>query len=229
MSEITGCLDCGKERIAKGSARGARGLCHNCYYKLKRRGTALPPKRNQSFEEHLAAIVPDENGCWLWPGSVSPRGYGSTGKHTPAHVASYRYHVGPVPRGREVGHGCHDNDLSCQDWRTCLHRRCINPEHLVAQTRSENLLARPWVKSRCIRGHQLTPENVYVIPASGSRQCLACKEMVAARYRDRRNALRRAATRQAAIAKRQFVRPVPGMPEPRPVVDSPAQEPSETA
>lgn len=188
------CLDCGKDPIGNG---GARGLCKSCYYKRRRRGLLTElPTRNRSFEEHLAAIVPNENDCWPWPGFVNQGGYGMTGRHTQAHVASHRHHIGPVPRKHDVGHICHDKDPDCQDWRTCQHRRCVNPEHLVAQTRSENLLARPYKQTHCKRGHELTLENVHVIPQTGSRQCLPCERLVRAEYRDRRNALRRAKTRQ---------------------------------
>jgi len=182
MADDNRCLDCGQER----RSGGARGLCKSCYYKRRRRDSLDElPKRNRSFEEHLASIVPDENGCWLWPGHVNGGGYGVTGRHTPAHVKSYRRHVGPVPRKHDVGHICHDDDDSCQDWRTCTHRRCVNPTHLKVQTRSENLLARPYRKTHCKRGHELTPDNVYVIPQTGSRQCIPCVRIVSAEYRER--------------------------------------------
>jgi len=218
MSDDNACLDCGKER----RAGGARGLCKSCYYRRRRRGTlGEHAKRTHSFEEHLATIVPDENGCWLWPGFVNDNGYGVTKKHTAAHVASYEHHIGPVPEKYDVGHACHDKDLDCQDWRTCTHRRCINPDHLVAQTRSENLKARPHRQAHCKRGHELSPENVKINRTSGSRQCQLCVRLLREANRDKRNVRRRAAARQAAIAAQQFTRPVPGMPEPRPTADSP--------
>lgn len=164
------CLECGELRVR------ARGLCATCYERRRRSGAEMPPKQRFSFEEHLAMVTPDENGCWPWPGPVHHvTGYGQTDKHSRAHVRSYEHHVGPVPGGHDVGHRCHDDDLSCQDWRVCQHRRCVNPAHLVAQTRSENLLSRPHMKSRCIRNHELIPAN-YRVTAVGSRQCLRCIE-----------------------------------------------------
>lgn len=35
----------------------------------------------------------------------------------------------------------------------------------------------------CRRGHEMTPENVYVVPSSGQRECRACKRDRARRHR----------------------------------------------
>lgn len=174
MPNRSPCEACGKPGVV------ARGLCRSCYYGRKNRGEPLPPKISFSFGEYLEQIVPDANGCWPWPGFINLGGYGTTGKHTPAHVASYEHHIGPVPEKHDVGHVCHDKDVDCQDWRVCTHRRCINPDHLVAQTRSENLRARPWRQDECKRGHDLNGPHVRIIPQTGARQCLLCVEVVKA-------------------------------------------------
>jgi hypothetical protein len=31
-------------------------------------------------------------------------------------------------------------------------------------------------KTYCLRGHELTPENIYTIPSTGSRQCRTCRD-----------------------------------------------------
>lgn len=183
MPNATTCLDCGQRRGHK------RGLCGTCYMRRRRSGVDMPPKRLLSFEEHLAKVVPSENGCWPWLGSLNENGYGQAGAHRKAHVLSYEHHIGSVPDGHDVGHLCHDRDDDCAGGAACLHRRCINPEHLAPQTRSVNLFARK-PQRLCKRNHDLSPENVYVIKATGSRQCRLCRTEMSAERNARRRANR---------------------------------------
>lgn len=71
------------------------------------------------------------SGCWLWLGQVSNRGYGifRTSKRSKwnfAHRVAYMAAHGSVAPGLDVAHVCHV-------------RSCVNPQHLVAATRSENM------------------------------------------------------------------------------------------
>lgn len=75
---------------------------------------------------------PELGGCWIWAASKR-EGYGAfkvKRKVYGAHRLSYEAHHGPVRAGLDVDHKC---------WR----RECVNPSHLQAVTRSENLQNRP--------------------------------------------------------------------------------------
>lgn len=186
MAKDKACLDCGQDR----TGGSGRGLCGRCLYKRKRSGVELPPPLRVSFEQRLAAMDKPVDGCWPWTGYISPCGYGGLGvsrthASPSAHVRSYIHHKGPITPGLDVGHACHDRDLSCRKVRDCPHRACINPEHLVLQTRSENIQA---IKrsTHCKYGHEFSPENTRLTKL-GHRRCRACARRLALdTYRSRR-------------------------------------------
>ena len=71
----------------------------------------------------------DPGGCWLWTGADNGKGYGQTwvnGRRQYAHRASYVHYHGTVPQGHDVCHRC---DVPS----------CVNPAHLFAGTRSDNM------------------------------------------------------------------------------------------
>lgn len=67
--------------------------------------------------------------CWFWIGGVSGDGYGAfwTGTRlVGAHRFSYELHVEPLRRGLQVRHSC-DQPL------------CVNPDHLIVGTNTDNM------------------------------------------------------------------------------------------
>ena len=69
--------------------------------------------------------------CWIWTASTV-RGYGTVrldGKRRRAHRVSYEMAKGPIPEGLDVDH-------------LCFNPPCVNPDHLEAVTREENLRRR---------------------------------------------------------------------------------------
>lgn len=108
-------------------------------------------------------------GCWDWQGRPNYEGgYGRMslhGKQYFAHRLSYELHVGSIPDGMEIDH-------------LCRNRMCVNPSHLEVVTgrvntyRGQGPTAVNSRKTHCIRGHELTTENLY--REAGQRRCKAC-------------------------------------------------------
>jgi hypothetical protein len=133
----------------------------------------------------LADIVPE--GCWIWRGNISHKGYGQIkiGRKTiRAAQWACRFTWGLAGK-REPDH-------------LCRVRACVNPWHLEPVTRQTNVRrgdspaginAR---KVRCIHGHSLA--DAYVVMSRGfpTRRCRTCAAIEAQRRREYHRAYLRA-------------------------------------
>lgn len=113
------------------------------------RGSKARLPDHHPWQERLRAkVVVDLAGCWVWQGAKDPAGYGAVklnGRKWNAHRAAYVAFVGQVPNARIVCHRCHNH-------------ACINPDHLYAGSRSDNISdAKRAGKDMAAR---LTPEQV---------------------------------------------------------------------
>lgn len=113
--------------------------------------------------------------CWLYAQVVSNNGYGSISRQR-VHRVMYEEIVGPIPEGLEIDH-------------LCRIRCCVNPDHLEPVTHAENMrrvLKFPSKqKGHCIRGHELTPDNLYMW-SNGTYTFRKCKECIKKRYIQRK-------------------------------------------
>ena len=135
---------------------------------LTERPHSLSEKALQRF---LAKVSANQDGCWMWIGTKNHRGYGQfyLGRQVPAHRAAYGHYVGPIPDGFDVDH-------------LCRVRSCVNPMHLEAVPHIVNIRrkfkgSKPTHnadgKPQCRRGHEMSPQNLYVSP-KGRKECQAC-------------------------------------------------------
>lgn len=134
------------------------------------------------------------SGCWLWTAACYRNGYGAfrvDGRTRLAHKISYETFRGLVPEGCELDHTCHKRD-SCLGGVSCIHRRCINPDHLEPVKHLINVQrgCAPLVsgelqrsKTHCIAGHEYTLVNTYIVPATGHRYCRECSRLSQQRCR----------------------------------------------
>lgn len=152
-------------------------------------GLKQKPSREDLWWQKVARGGPDE--CWPWTGFVSDdNGYGQfwDGKRlVRAHRFGYEMAHGPIPDGLVIDHTCH-NGSGCTDV-PCEHRRCCNPAHLEATTRTINNIRgrcgdHQSSKTHCSSGHAYTPENTSI--QNGHRVCRTCNSSWQAKYNAKR-------------------------------------------
>lgn len=149
------------------------------YATWRRNGDPLPLPRKSIHERFKEKYIVDPvTACWLWTAYVMPNGYarfGIEGGWELAHRVSFRLHKGPIPEGYTIDHTCH-NGTGCTEVSKCLHRRCVNPEHLEAVTRKvnnlrgEGLAAIETRKTHCPKGHK------YDYFWRNNRACRTCRQ-----------------------------------------------------
>jgi hypothetical protein len=67
-----------------------------------------------------------ETPCWIWTGSLTPKGYGQMSGGRRAHKVFFERECGPVPEGLQLDHLCHQ-------------RACVRPDHQEPVTGAINV------------------------------------------------------------------------------------------
>jgi hypothetical protein len=123
------------------------------------------------------------NECEIWQGSKRKNGYGVkvvNYKRKAAHRWAWEIVIGEIPEGYVLDHKCHSQAVSkgeCQGGFTCVHRACINLDHLELVTQSENVrrgLHAIENRATCKKGHDYKDPNNIMIRANGKRECSQC-------------------------------------------------------
>ncbi len=142
---------------------------------IRRQQPHLGDTRVQRLIDQIEVITSPAwpHGCWLWAGARTTSGYGQVnfmGQHHYTHRLFYWFFYGEIPTELVLDH-------------LCRHPLCVNPLHLEAVTDAENIRrgqspgALAVRTNHCLRGHEFTPENTYIRPDNGYRQCNECRRI----------------------------------------------------
>ena len=131
----------------------SRDWCHKHYMNWRRTGKAVADAAPRGLPtlERLLRRVSKTDSCWLWTGALNVSGYGIVlinGKAGLAHRAMYELMIGPIPNELQLDHLCH---VACRGGTSCIHRRCVNPQHL--QPVSQGVNVRRGIESRRTSGN----------------------------------------------------------------------------
>lgn len=158
---VRGSTACQEEGCG-GTVHG-RGWCKKHYSLWRAYGVPNAPSQEDRFWAKVDVGGPDE--CWEWQAATA-HGYGVF-QDMPAQRYAYELAGCTVPSGMQ---------MSAQ----CGNTLCVNAAHLRVRTHREQRLAgvRPFGPERCLHGHPLTTDNVYVT-SNGRTACRACARAAA--------------------------------------------------
>lgn len=151
--------------------------------------------KRQSIIQRFWRHVEITSTCWVWRGSLDTTKYGRfqifNRNSIAAHRFAYAILVGPIPKGMDVDHLCHNADKACKEGNNCPHRRCVNPMHLEAVPHQTNVArGRQGPREFCRNGHRLAGRNAIVRRDGRGRECRACGLVAAKAYRQQRQHLK---------------------------------------
>ncbi len=140
-------------------------------------------------------LVKNGSGCWIWPGHLNNKGYGTVGssvdgkrKNFLVHRLIYQSVYGPLLPNLKVLHRC-DNPKCARITHLFIGSSKDNTRDAMDKGRMDlsGLAKGREPHETCRRGHPLTGENLYVF-GDGKRSCATCKKRREDECRERRMA-----------------------------------------
>lgn len=142
---------------------------------------------NKHLERFKSKFLISASGCWDWTGKINKNNaklkYGRfvfDGQRILAHRFSYMVYKGVVQNGLELDH-------------LCRNTLCVNPSHLEAVSRKENVLrghspaANHARKTCCKNGHDFNIKNTWFY--KDRRDCKLCHRAAMKRWSDKKNCI----------------------------------------
>lgn len=143
---------------------------------MKKKIPILSESDIKRFNDKIS-IFSNKEECWNWPMSKLADGYGVFSINNAkiglkmgfkAHVISYLINYGSLDENKVIDH-------------KCRNKSCVNPDHLEEVTIRVNVVVRgigPSAinsrKTHCLKGHELSSDNIYFKKKDGARMCREC-------------------------------------------------------
>lgn len=136
----------------------------------------VPLPTPKDWARFMAKVAIQPDGCWQWTGAKFSAGYGMfglAGKARRAHRVIYVWLYGEIADGLNLDHCCHSESIDCAGGPTCMHRGCVNPNHLEPKTHKANTAGTAFARAtHCKNGHPWDDANTH--RTAIQRSCRAC-------------------------------------------------------